>query len=442
MRSLQSWLTSSLVATLVLLFSFLWLAGSYALGRIVEDQIATRLQHDLEGLIAALEFVDGKSHIPPQRLNPVFRQPFSGHYFTILTADDSLRSPSLWDEELPTRKLVPGDRHRLRIHGPDGQKLLLIEQGVRKQERNLSIAVAEDLSPAAEAIRRLLWGFAGLSVGLLGLWIYMQRWIVARALKPLQAVSDELIQIHRGERSTVDVEVPTEVAPLVEQINRLTDLTGQRLKRHRVALGNLAHALKTPLTVLSRVCDNPVLDEAVRSEIDTNTRRISRLVDRELKRARIAGSTVAGQRIIGARDVGELIDTLKKIYRDKRLDVTCDVPAQMLLPGERDDMFELFGNVLDNAFKWARSRVCITVNSGGSDTTILIEDDGPGCNEGQIKQLAQRGVRIDESTAGSGLGLAIASEIVSLYGGEIGFGRSASLGGFQVRVVLPVPQSE
>jgi signal transduction histidine kinase len=437
-RSLQSWLTTSLVVTLVVLFVLIWVGGSYAIGRIVDQQVTTRLEHDMEALAAALRFdADGRAVIKHDLLSPVFRKPFSGHYFRIAAGTEVVRSRSLWDQDLPSAAVTPGQVRERRLPGPREQELLVLDFGLRKQQRDVTVSVAEDQSPAHADIARLQWRFAVLAATLLLIWIAIQRWLVRRGLRTLEQVGDELIEIQHGRRSSVQVDVPREIGPLVEQINRLTRLTAERLQRHRTAVGNLAHALKTPLTVLTRLADDTSLDGGVRAEIRDNTRRISGLIDRELTRARMAGETGSGSPVSWHDEIGDLVGTLEKIHRDKTLQVDVKVAEGTEFTGDRDDLMEVLANLLDNAFKWARSKVLITVSRGDDQVILSVEDDGPGCTEEQIEQLARRGHRIDESTLGHGLGLSIVAEIVSLYKGEVVLGRSSSLGGFQAVVRLP-----
>lgn len=440
MRSLQNWLTTSLVLTLVALFAVIWVGGSYVIGRIVDQQVTTRLRHDVDALAAAMRFdAGGRLALEESVLDPVFRRPFSGHYFRIQSGESVIRSRSLWDQDLVPAVMETGQVSERQLPGPHGQELLVLDIGIRKQEQDVSISVAEDLSASHAAIRRLQWAFALVAVLLLAIWIVILRWTVAHGLRPLGRVGNDLVEIQQGRRSTVTVDVPEEIAPLVEQINRLTRITAERLQRHRTAVGNLAHALKTPLTVLTRLGDDSSLDRRLRDDILGKTQEISRLIDRELKRARMAGDTGTGRAIDWDREIDDLVGTLEKIHRDKTLQVDREVAKDALFAGDRDDLVEVLGNLLDNAFKWARHRIAIGVTDGADGVVISVEDDGPGCTDEQVEQLTRRGHRIDESTLGHGLGLSIVSEIVSLYGGEIEFDRSPALGGF--RAVLRLPRS-
>ncbi len=195
--------------------------------------------------------------------------------------------------------------------------------------------------------------------------------------------------------------------------------------------------MKTPLTLLNQLADDerlqahPELHRAVRTQLDA----LQRITERELKRARLAGAGRSGEHVALVAELDALVDTLRRIYRDKGLEFVVQVTEGAQFPGDREDLLELLGNLLDNACKWARHQVRVTVDSG-TELLLRIEDDGPGCAPQTLEHLVQRGVRDDERTAGHGLGLSIVQEIVGQYGGRLSFGRSETLGGFSVEVVV------
>jgi signal transduction histidine kinase len=164
-----------------------------------------------------------------------------------------------------------------------------------------------------------------------------------------------------------------------------------------------------------------------------------RMIDRELKRARLAGEGPSGARFLVESEVPPLMDALRQMYREKNLKLESRIPAAHSFAGDREDMLELIGNLLDNACKWARNRVRLTVETAPG-LAVAIEDDGPGVSSGQLDRLIKRGVRLDESAAGHGLGLSIVNDIIRQYGGELDFDRSPDLHGLRVRVRLPAPR--
>lgn len=438
MRSLQGRLGAGLILSLLVLFGAQWAFVSLFMRQLSEDMVAARLEQDAEGLLAALSFgADGDAVLDPARVNPVYQRAFSGHYYRIATATAVLRSRSLWDRDLESPALAAGAIARSRSAGPQEQKLLVWAGGFRKQERTLTVAVAEDLTPVEAGIDRFTRSYALVSLVILALLIALQQFIVRLSLRPLEGVRRDLARLQAGEIQKIEAHVPAEIAPLVVEVNRLLAALNQRLARSRNALGNLAHALKTPLTLLTQLAHarRAPVAATLRRAVAEQTDAIHQLIARELHRARVAGPHAPGRRFVCAQELPPLFETLKRLHRDKRLAIDYAAPADAVLAADREDMLELFGNLLDNACKWARGRVRLTVERGAG-WTVTIEDDGPGCPPAALKRLAARGVRLDESTPGHGLGLAIAHDVVALYAGRMSFARSRRLGGLQVRVRL------
>jgi signal transduction histidine kinase len=444
MHSLLSRLNAGLVVSLVVLFALQWALVSFSIDYLVGSYVAARLEDDTEGLLSALSVTpQGQGRLDPARINPVFLRPFSGHYYDIAVAGSnqspfSLHSRSLWDEDLPVVRLAGGQTQLSRVAGPQGQRLLLRVSGFEKQGHAVTIAVAEDLSPLRARMRRFQWGYAAVSLFMLLALFALQRWIVTAGLRPLKQVQEDMARLERGEVRRMREDVPTEIAPLVRELNRLLLAITRRMERSRHALGNLAHALKTPLTLLTRLADDPALraNGALRDRLIEHTATLDRLIERELKRARLAGGVTPGRQVVLEDEVHHLIVALQGIHRDKGLDIRTHIPPAAQFSGDREDFLELMGNVLDNACKWARRQVALTVEDGPG-LRFRVEDDGPGCPPAFLDELTRRGVRVDESTAGHGLGLAIVRDIVESYGGTIGFDRSATLGGLQASVRLP-----
>ncbi|MBL8251133.1 MAG: sensor histidine kinase [Candidatus Competibacter sp.] len=442
MSSLQTRLSVGLIVGLALLTALVIVGGYYSLRRITENFVAARLEHDMETLLSALEFGDdGWPTLAPERVGAPFRQPYSGHYYKIDTPKGELRSRSLWDAELPP---VAIGHHVTRTFavGPQNQHLLVVSRAFQLRDRPVAITVTEDFTTIDAGLRRWLARFGLIAVSLFGALLLLQRWLVRSGLAPLDQVRRELPRLARGEIAQLSVSAPDEVRPLVEELNRLLELMQHRQRRTRHALGNLAHALKTPLTALTQLSDQPPSAGETKvwwSDLRQQIQRIRRLTERELKRARIAGGSTPGQRVVLAREINDLADTLRRIHQDCSLQFELRVPPDSVFPGDRDDLLELLGNLLDNACQWARRRVVLTANTDAGGLWLQVEDDGPGCPSDQLELLVQRGTRIDESRAGHGLGLAIINDIVAQYGGTLRLGRSEGLGGLLAEVALPHP---
>jgi signal transduction histidine kinase len=440
MRSLQTRLTAGLIVSLVLLFLFQWWIVSAAIRHLTERYVASRLQQDTENLLAALLIDnDNVPSLDQERIDPTFKRVFSGHYYQIRIGEFELRSRSLWDQTLPLPQIKAGDRATRHTVGPEGRRLLLSVGGFKKRSREVTIAVAEDLSAAETDFRRFQILYGLVSLGALAALILIQRRLIVAGLAPLDQVRQEVLSLERGEIGRLREAVPGEVQPLIREINRLLEAMQQRLQRSRNALGNMAHALKGPLTLLVQLADRDEMKRAplLRQELMERTEAIRRLLESELKRARLAGKSHPGQPLVLKEEIGHLVEALKRIYHDKSMEIEFTVPTEPMILGDREDVLELLGNLLDNACKWGRHKVSLRLQQGADGILISVEDDGPGCPPEALRQLSERGVRIDESTVGYGLGLAIVKEIVTQYSGEIDFGRSERLGGFLVRVKFP-----
>jgi signal transduction histidine kinase len=439
MNSLQGRLSTGLVATLLVVFLVQGIAVSLFLRHMTEDYIASRLEHDAESLLAALQILsDGSVTLDTSRTDPIYQRPYSGHYYRIESARQLLRSRSLWDQDMSLAPLPVGAFQRQTLRGPERQPLLIVARGYRKAGEALTIAVAEDLGLIEQTVRHFQWLFLLLSLGVVSGLILLQRLLVRRSLRPLAQVRTDIASLERGEIAVLPEQVPTELVPLTREINRLLGAYADRLVRSRHALGNLAHALKAPLSLLTQLAGDatfkaaPQLGERLVAPIDT----MRNLIDRELKRARLAGGSVPGRRFTPEEEIPPLLQVLRRIYHDKELTFDCRIAPGMTLSADREDMLELLGNLLDNACKWCRGHIRITVDSEAGPY-LRVEDDGPGCTPEQLETLTERGVRIDESIAGHGLGLAIACDIVTSYAGRMHFARSEELGGLSVDVQLP-----
>ncbi len=438
MRAIKAQLSVGLVLSLVVMFLLQWLLVSVSIRYLAEQYVASRLEHDTESLLAALNFAaDGSAQLDLARIDQIYHRPFSGHYYRVASARQTLLSRSLWDQDLPPAALAPGAQAVTYGEGPQRQHLLIRCGGFRKLQHVLTLCVAEDLTPIDTGLRHFQWRYAGVSLAVLLVLLFVQYQVVRIGLQPLERVRGDLQSLERGELSMLDSAVPEELRPLVLQINQLLETLSLRLTRSRHALGNLAHAMKTPLTLLNRLADDdglracPELRQSVQAQIDA----LQRITERELKRARLAGAGRSGARVALAEELAALTNTLRRLHHDKDLLFDVRVAADAHFPGDREDLLELLGNLLDNACKWARHQVRVSVDTGAG-LLLRIEDDGPGCAPQALEHLAQRGVRNDERIAGHGLGLSIVQEIVEQYDGHLRFGRSAALGGFRVDVVF------
>ncbi len=401
------------VVGLVLAQTSLWL---FEVG--LQRYLEAGLRNDSESLLMALVRGPLGLQLDERRLSPAYQRPFSGHYFHIDFADNHWRSRSLWDQELPLLD-HPGLHSNLQL-GPEGQQLLVLRADYRRLGQSISISVAQDYTPVRESFQRMRQ--VGLGLGLTGLLLILvlQRVTVRRALRPLENAREQIAQLQQGQRSQLDDQVPLELVPLVAQINHLLAHTEDSLKRSRNALGNLGHALKTPLAVLLSLASGEKLDAhpELRKILREQLAQVQQRLNRELNRARLAGDALPGAQFDCAAELPGLLATLNMIHGD-HLNLDYTAPSGLHLPWDREDLLELLGNLLDNACKWADAEVRLSIVETAEGFVLAVEDDGPGIPEAQRDQVFSRGTRLDEQTDGHGLGLGIARDIVEAWGGEL-----------------------
>ena len=460
MFSIKRQLRHGLALSLVLGMTLIGIVLGLVLTRMAEEYMVARLAADGDSVLEALTIDPATQQlsVPAGRVGATYQRAFSGHYWLLLGVDDSeLRSRSLWDETLTVQRQPQGETRYGYQQGPLDQRLLVWSGGFRKQGVLVTIVVAEDLSALLSGYRTLVWTFVALSIGVLLLLLLVQGRLITRGFAPVEHTLRELRQLRRGELRALGGEVPDELRPLVAEVNHLLSLFSDRLRRSRNAVGNLAHALKAPLGILQGLAERPeaLADAAVATELRSQTTQIQHLLARELKRARLAGSGVPGQHFDAAVELPTLVALLEKMHAAREVRFDCAASSAWVFQFDRDDMLELLGNLLDNAGKWADERVRCRLSRSGQDVeggadsgggmggglSLLVEDDGPGCDEALLRQLTERGVRIDEGVPGHGLGLAIVRDIVVEYGGQLRFSRSPTLGGLRVEVELPAASS-
>ena len=306
-----------------------------------------------------------------------------------------------------------------------------------------TVYIMEDTTAIGRQVatfRSALWlNLGGAGVVLLLLQMLVLRW----SLRPLREVISELKRVQAGGAHGMSEAHPRELEPLTESINAFIDSERQSLDRQRNTLADLAHSLKTPLAVLRSRMDSDADAAGLREELDIQLRRMNDMVSYQLARAARSGHQLFAAPIEIESHAEQIVTGLEKVYAAKGVLCEFMIAPQARFHGETGDLQELLGNLLENAFKWARSRVLLTVAEGESapnrrpGLSIMVEDDGPGIAEDRIAHVLQRGVRGDERVQGHGIGLAIVQDIVNSYRGELQVGRSAELGGARFAIVLP-----
>lgn len=450
-----------LAGTLVWVVLTVVVAG-WALGRLfaehVERQFQTELVTHLNQLAAQLAFdAEGRPGLRTALSDPRFARPYSGLYWQIDIVGDEgaaeggrmgvLRSRSLWDVVLA----VPGDRpadgelHAHTTQGPDGAPLRMIEQVLRPAERPelaLRVIVAANAALVAEPVARfqrlLAIALALLAAGLAVAALFQVR----VGLRPLARLRDGLAAVRDGRSHAIEGRFPSEIQPLVEEFNAVLARNAEIVARARTHAGNLAHAVKTPLTVLANAATQTA-DDAPAAALAHLVREQVALarsqVDYHLARSRAAAAVdVPGLRTPLRPVLEGLLRLMDKVHAGRGLQVRLLACADGLaFRGEAQDLQEMLGNLIDNACKWAAGRVEVQAVDDAGVLQVCIDDDGPGLPAAAREAVFARGVRADENKPGSGLGLAIVRDLAELYGGEVDL-RDAPLGGTRALLRLPL----
>jgi signal transduction histidine kinase len=384
---------------------------------------------------------------------PLFELPLSGWYWQVSRTDPGKNevraSRSLWDGGLPHLQDLgiaagaDGSRQGY-VSGPEDQRLRLVERNIDLgDEGHFLVAVAGDAAEISDETRSFDQALALTFVLLAAVLLLTTMFQVRFGLAPLKRITDSLAAIRGGTAERLAGKFPVEIAPLARETNALIDANREIVERARTHVGNLAHALKTPLSVMvneaSARGDDPLALKVLEQAAIMRDQ-----VTRHLERARLAARlTVIGTVTDVTPVVTALARTMEKIHRDRAIAIEVRADEAMRFRGERADLEEMIGNLVDNACKWAASRVTIEVLRERRDAAsqdhvlrIMVDDDGRGLSAAEREQAGRRGRRLDETKPGSGLGLSIVVELASLYGGELKLG-TAPLGGLRAELVLP-----
>ena len=416
---------------------------SNAFRMAAQNSFDAALQADMDGLIAAAEpDPNGGVMLADRFLNHNFDRVYSGLYYQIKVGQGGGQiSRSLFDKDInPVNQTRKGALTWGSAEGPENQTLRVVSRRVdltpdNRTDANYTFLVAGDMAQVERQTREfnttLFWSFLLLGLGLIAA-ILVQ---VKVGLLPLRQVSKGLGKIRDGEARRLDGHFPTEIAPLVGELNSLIQHSEEVVGRARTHVSNLAHFLKTPLSVLAAEADaqpGPLADMVKRQVFS-----MRRQVDHYLSRARAAGSLdVLGNRTQVSAVMDDLARVIGRIHAPRNIVIDAECSDTIYFRGERQDLEEMLGNLIDNACKWAKSRVRVRCANAGGRLVLMVEDDGPGLSAQQRTQVGERGERLDESVPGSGLGLAIVRDISKLYGGFFGLDASP-MGGVLARLELP-----
>ena len=422
--------------------------GGFALDRVLSRSIVANFD---EQLVRVLNSMIGASEIGPAGevrftrppADQRFIEPYSGLYFQISgNGADTFASRSLWDRRLE----VSNDHTDVKPHLYDSNEFSAVghAEPIRVVERDAILPgspirwrfqVAQSRETIDDQIRQLrstlFWSFLALGIGL----IVLAALQTFYGLWPLRRMRQEVASIRSGTRTRIGEDFPAEIRPMTEEINLLLAHSEAQAEEARRHAGNLAHALKTPLTVITNAAtaDSPDLDDTVIREASAMRRQI----DHHLARARAIGRRATAQARARVWDSLEAVQrAMDRLYEGVTVDIAGNHDAEVRV--ERQDLDEMVGNLVENAAKYGGGRVFVTVEPKGTMVDIVVEDDGPGIPEADIGTLFTRGARLDTTgKPGTGLGLAIVRDVAEIYGGSIQLEQSEDLGGLLARLTLP-----
>lgn len=455
-RSLQA---RQVMAASIGLVAFLALAG-VALDRAFLETAENNLYQRMRSFALAYadsDFARDGTFIPPYATpDPRFDRPGSGLYAEVVLADQHWASASSVGPLLPDGEMLAvgqevfdGPLEIVELNGEAGEAYRygrgLIWAGTEEDEGEVpyTVYILEDtaaLSRQVEVFRAALWRYlGGAGVILLLGQVLILRW----SLRPLRRVIWELKRVQRGDASRMSERHPRELEPLAESINAFIESERENLDRQRNTLADLAHSLKTPLAVLRTRLDADTSEGELRKEVDVQLQRMTELVSYQLARAASGGHALFSVPVDIEPEAESLVKSLEKVYASKGVLCEFELAEGVQFHGERGDLQELLGNLLENAFKWSSSRVLLTARPGEAAAdrrpglVLVVEDDGPGIDADKVATVLQRGVRGDERVHGHGIGLAIVQDIIRAYRGTLDVGRSGELGGARFEVQLP-----
>ena len=441
-----------LIAASLSLAAFLGLTG-LALDQASVERAETALKDRLQAQV--LDFmrgseltVGGTLALPDPLPDPRYLRPGSGLYAAVLGDDFSWESDSALGYSLPW--LQDLEARELKFAGPvktDAGEIYLLSQGIvwehpRGGEVAFTISVAQERSALLRQVhsfRETLWTWLGGAAVLL---LFILAWVLRWSLNPLHDLERELRAIEAGDKGKIDGRYPKEVEGLTLNLNALIQNERDGLDRYRRTLGDLAHSLKTPLAVLQSKVESNATEAELRLEVREQVKRMSDLVQYQLQRAATRGHQTLSAPLNIQPIAEDIVASLEKAYAQKSVNCGFEIHPDARFFGERGDLLELLGNLLENGFKWCTHSVLLSaepmvkVQSRRAGLRILVEDDGPGIAPEQVPELLKRGVRGDERVQGHGIGLSIVQDIVRAYRGELKVLRS-ELGGARFELQFP-----
>ncbi len=403
-----------------------------------ETALRDTLTSQLYALMAVAEVDNETVTMPSDELDVLLGLPQSGMYASIADSAGKIlwQSSSVLGATPPLPVTLAGGVSRFAQSSVSSQAYYSFAYGIDWSSETSNIALTFNITTdlltfnkQVKEYRNTLWtGLIAMALFLLISQAFILRW----GLSPLRKVGEELNRIESGEQEKIEADYPQEIDQLTSNINILLQQERNQKTRYRNALGDLAHSLKTPLAVIQSAIDKNDNDSTAMSD---QVKQMNSIVEYQLQRAATAGSAGIGKQVNILSIVNRVLESLQKVYNDKELKISVNVDASITFRGDEGDLMELFGNLLDNAFKWTKHKVEIKAAITNQQLHITINDDGPGIDQDKVSMLLQRGERADQKVAGHGIGLSIVKNIVDAYQGSLQLHKSPD-GGVSVIITL------
>ncbi len=394
-------------------------------------QLDDKITLFLDELTADLSITsDGKIHVAGSLADGRFNQPYSGYYWQVRQGKTYLRSRSTWDSLAALEQGI----------GPDGQLLKVVSRDIQFSRVNgpVTLTVAIDASTVEETNQQLLTVILSTLLAI-GIGVFILLWLLIHwALQPLVRLREDMSGIRTGAKDSLNGRYADEVQGVADDLNKLLFHYTELLQRARTHTGNLAHALKTPLAIIRNQAE--LLAERDQRVILPAIQQLQARIDYHLGRARLAGSTrILAVQSSPAAIVDSLAIVMEKAYYDRDILLVNELDDACYVAVDVRDLEEMLGNLIDNAFKWAKSLIRVHAQIHGPDMCIIIDDNGSGLDTTLCEKVLQRGIRADEQIHGSGLGLNIVVDVAHSYRGDIKLSGNA-MGGLSARLTLPMVQ--
>lgn len=412
-----------------------------------EQALKERLQVQIYSLLSMAELKNnGELSIPSNLPEPRFANPGSGLYAFIQQQNKNLvwRSPSSIGLEVPAPPEKLGAGNTYFIYDSKNRYFLhydIIWQNVSGMEQEYIFSVAEDaefVKRQVDRFRKTLQSWlAVIAIVLLFLQFALLRW----SLKPLRIIVNDLNAIEKGKKTLLDGEYPTELQGLAGNLNAFITHERAHLERYRNTLADLAHSLKTPLAIL-RGCGESITADN-KAVVQEQISRMDKIIEYQLQRAAAKGEHHSSKGIDLNAFLHKISASFNKVYLDKAIIFDIEAPENCLIYFEEGDLYEIVGNIMDNACKWCRRKVRVNVipnprkDRKNYSLLVQIDDDGPGIPDSKINEILKRGVRADENIHGHGIGMTVVYDLIGILGGKLEGSKSTSLGGTSWRIYFP-----